>query len=71
MKFNDIVRVALTEAGLTQAKLGEMIGVKPNAISSTVTRPNITLAKFVTIMNILGYEIIVRKNDEEVVLTNE
>lgn len=74
MKFNDIIRHALSEAGMTQAQLGELIGLKQTSVSSTVVRPNITLAKFITVMDILGYDIIVQPRNpdsDSITLTNK
>lgn len=71
MKFNDIIRHAMRETNTTQVQLGERLGIRQTAVSSTVVRPNITLAKFVTIMQLMGYEIVVRKGDEELTITNE
>lgn len=65
MKFNDIIRTAMREQGITQQDLGTKLGIKQNAVSNTITRPNITLAKFITIMDILGYDIIIKSRDTD------
>lgn len=65
MKFNDIIRTAMREANINQAQLGELIGLKQTSVSSTVVRPNITLAKFITVMDALGYDIIVQPRNPD------
>lgn len=73
MKFNDIIRAAMEDTGTLQQDLGEKLGLKQNSVSSTITRPNISLNKFVTVMEALGYDIIVRPKDgeKEMTITNE
>lgn len=70
MKFNDIIRHAMRETNTTQVQLGERLGVRQTAISNTLQRPETMLGTFVSIMNALGYEVIVRKDDEEMAITN-
>lgn len=73
MKFNDIIRQAMQNTSTTQQDLGDKLGVRQNAIANTVARPGISLDKFVTIMDALGYEIAVRpkndRNSEEILTT--
>lgn len=70
MKFNDIIRQAMQSTGTTQQDLGAKLGIRQNAIANTVARPGITLTKFVAVMNALGYEVIVRRGDEEMTITD-
>lgn len=74
MKFNDIIRSAMKQTGITQVQLGEKLGVRQTAISNTVVRPGTTVSKFVIIMDALGYDVVVkpRKGDgESMVVTAE
>ena len=74
MIFNDIIRAAMRETGTTQQQLGEKLGLRQTAISNTIVRPGTSVTKFVTVMDALGYDIIVqpRSGDgERRVLTNE
>lgn len=72
MKFNEIIRSAMQKTGITQVQLGEKLGVRQTAISNTVVRPGITLSKFVTFMDALGYDVIVQPRegyDEGMIVT--
>ena len=74
MRFNDIIRHALKDTGTTQAQLGERLGVRQNAISNTLQRPETMLGTFVSIMNALGYDVAVIPRDksaEPITITNE
>lgn len=71
MKFNNIIRAAMKRTGVTQKHLGERLGVFQGFISNTLHRPEITLSMFVSMMNALGYEVIVCKIGDEMTLTNE
>lgn len=74
MKFNDIIRAAMQETGTLQRDLGEKLGIQQNAVSNTIIRPNITLSKFTEIMDILGYDIVIRSRstpESKYTLTNE
>lgn len=74
MKFNDIIRLALKDTGTTQQYLGDKLGIGQNAVANTIARPGITLNKFVTIMNALGYDVTVTPRDNStapITITNE
>ena len=71
MRFNEIIQNALTEASMTHQNLADELRVGRNAVTQTIMRPNITLAKFITIMDILGYEVIVRNDNTEIRVTNK
>lgn len=71
MRFNDIIRLAMQDT--TQSQLGERLGIRQNSVSNTINRPNITLAKFITVMDVLGYDIIIKSRDTDhtEVVTND
>lgn len=72
MKFNEIIRSAMQKTGTTQMQLADKLGVRQGAISNTVVRPGISLAKFVTFMDVLGYDVVVMPregSDEGMIVT--
>lgn len=71
MKFNDVIRTAMQSTGTLQHELGNKLGIRQNSVSNTINRQNITLSKFITVMSVLGYDVIVRIDGEDITLTNE
>ena len=77
MKFNGIIREAMKETGTTQARLGEVLGIKQNAVSNMLNRTEPSLATFQSVLEAMGYEIVVqkktqgRRKDGQLVLTRE
>lgn len=73
MKFNEIIRAAMKDAGVTQTQLGEMLGVRQGAVGNVLRREEIMLGTFVEYLNVMGYDIIVRPRDggKEMTLTDE
>ena len=57
MNHRAVIREAMRDAGITQAQLGERLGVRQTAISNTVNRDEIKLGTFVRILDALGYEL--------------
>lgn len=74
MKFNDIIRSAMRDTDTTQVQLGDKLGIGQTAVANTIARPGISLAKFVTIMNALGYDVTVQPRNNPaspITITNE
>lgn len=71
MKFNEIIRAALKSTGTTQQKLGDRLGVRQTAVSNVLQRDEIMLGTFVEYLDAMGYDIIIRKDGEEMKLTND
>ena len=73
MKFNEIIKKVMKETGTTQQQLGDKLGIRQTAVSSMLHRPEPSLATFHEILDILGYEVVVRRKaePEEMVLTKE
>lgn len=73
MKFNDIIRTAMKESNMTQKQLSQSMGYKsgPSAISVPLSRSDIYVSTLVNMLGTLGYEVVVRKGKEEMVLTND
>ena len=77
MKFNTIIREAMKETSTTQARLGEILGIKQNAVSNMLNRTEPSLATFQTALEAMGYEVVVqkktqgRRKDGQYVLTKE
>ena len=61
MKFNEIIRAAMKESGITQKHLGELLGIHQSAVSNMLNRPEPSLATFREVLDIMGYEVIVQK----------
>ena len=73
MKFNEIIKQVLNETGTTQKELGKRLGIRQTAVSNILHRSEPSLATFHEILDILGYEIVVRRKAEPegMVLTKE
>lgn len=73
MKFNEIIRQALADTDTTQKQLAEALGYKsgPSAISVPLSRDDIYASTLVRMLDAMGYEVIVRKDGEEMKLTND
>lgn len=77
MKFNEIIRAIMKETNTTQQRLGEQLGIKQNAVSNMLNRSEPSLATFQTVLESMGYEIIVqkktsgRRKEGQMVLTAE
>lgn len=68
MKDKTILREAMQRSGLTQAKLGERIGMKQNALSANMTRDRMSLDNFRKVLGGMDYDVAVvdRKTNEVV-----
>lgn len=64
MKFSTIIREAMKDTGTTQARLGEILGIKQNAVSNMLNRTEPSLATFQTALEAMGYEIVVQKKTQ-------
>ena len=70
MKSSEVIRAAMLEAGLTQKAMATKLGKGQTAISNALNRPNgIRVDIFVEMLNAAGYEVIVRRGKEEMVVT--
>lgn len=63
MKANEIIGKAMAEGKITQRELAEALGLKSaQAVGNILYRSSSPLVnKFVKILDIMGYEVIVRK----------
>lgn len=64
MKFNTIIREAMKETSTTQARLGEILGIKQNAVSNMLNRTEPSLATFQAALEAMGYEVVVQKKTQ-------
>ena len=77
MKFNDIIRTAMKDSGMTQQRLGDALGIRQTAVSNVLRRPEIMLGTLLSFLDAMGYEVIVQKKTQgrrkegQMVLTNE
>lgn len=55
----DLINTILRSKGTSQVWLGKQIGRKQTAINNTIKRGNMTVDMFYTIMNALGYDVVV------------
>ena len=62
MNGNDIVKSAMSESGITQLKMSELLGYTSQAtVSQRLNTPRMSLDKFVEMLSVIGYEVVVRK----------
>jgi hypothetical protein len=71
MKSNEVVRAAMKEAGISQANLAEKCGYKTQSgIGNAPGRENgMRVDLFIKMMNAMGYDVVVRRGKEEMVVT--
>lgn len=60
MTIKEIVQTAIKSRGYTQATFAPEIGTTPSALSDRLNRGTMNLKKFMTIMDKLGYEIVIK-----------
>lgn len=71
MKSNEVVRTAMSADGMTQANLAAKLGYKTQSgIGNALSRENgMRVDVFVKMMNAMGYDVVVRRGKEEMVVT--
>lgn len=56
-----IIRAAMAETGTTQVKLSKLLGYKgQGTVSSSINTMRMSLGKFVKMLSVMGYEVVVR-----------
>jgi antitoxin component HigA of HigAB toxin-antitoxin module len=71
MKSNEVVRAAMSADGMTQANLAAKMGYKTQSgIGNALSRENgMRVDVFVKMMNAMGYDVVVRRGKDEMVVT--
>lgn len=71
MKSNEVIAAAMKQDGLTQVNLANKLGYKTQSgVSQALSRKNgVRVDVFVKMMNAMGYDVIVRRGKEEMVVT--
>lgn len=71
MKSSEVVRTAMSSAGMTQVNLAAKMGYKTQSgVSNALARENgMRVDVFVKMMNAMGYDVVVRRGKEEMVVT--
>ena len=64
MNSSDIVRTLLDRKGWTQGQLSRALGYSsPGTISNMLRRGNMTMDTFLSILDAVGYEMVIRKKE--------
>lgn len=62
MRSNDIIKAVMKETGTTQAVMAKELGfTAQSTVSSLLNRSRMSVEKMVETLNLMGYEVIVRK----------
>ena len=71
MKSNEVVRAAMKADGISQANLAAKLNYKTQSgVSNALNRENgMRVDVFVKLMNAMDYEVVVRRDEEEFVVT--
>ena len=71
MKSSEAVREAMKKDGMSQANLAEKCGYKTQSgIGNALSRENgMRVDVFVKMMNAMGYDVVVRRGKDEMVVT--
>ena len=71
MKSNEVVRAAMAADGISQTNLAAKLGYKhQSSVGNAVNRENgMRVDVFVKMMNAMGYDVIVRRGKEEMMVT--
>lgn len=71
MKSNEVITAAMKADGITQINLANKLGYKTQSgVSQALSRKNgVRVDVFVKMMNAMGYDVIVRRGKEEMVVT--
>lgn len=79
MKYNEIIRTALKETGITQQRLADAMGYSNGQanVAKILARTDIHASTFVRLLDKLGYEVVIqprtpgRRPEGQMVLTGE
>lgn len=71
MKSNDIIRAAMKADGITQGELAGKMGYKgQSSVGQALSRENgMRVDVFVKMARAMGYDVVVRRGKEEMVVT--
>ena len=71
MKSNEVIRSAMKTDGISQANLAARIGYKnQSGVGNALGRENgMRVDVFVKMMNAMGYDVVVRRGKDEMVVT--
>ena len=71
MKSNEVVRAVMSADGITQMELAKKLGYKTQSgVGNALNRENgMRVDVFVKMMNAMGYDVVVRRGKDEVVVT--
>lgn len=71
MKPSEVVREAMKADGLSQKKLAERCGKGTQSFvgNALLNENGMRVDKFIELMNAMGYDVIVRRNKTEMVVT--
>ena len=71
MKSNEVVRAAMKADGISQANLAAKLNYKTQSgVSNALGRDNgMRVDVFIKMMNAMGYDVIVRRGKEEMMVT--
>ncbi len=61
----EVLRDVMKEEAITQKELSDRLGYSnPSAITNRLNSTSISMERFVSILSVMGYEVVVRKNRE-------
>lgn len=60
MTAANAIREIMTSDGYSNARLGEMIGVTPAAVSNYVHQGRITVETLLAVLNAMGYDLVIQ-----------
>jgi antitoxin component HigA of HigAB toxin-antitoxin module len=71
MKSNDAIRSVMSADGITQMELANKLGYKTQSgVGNALSRENgMRVDVFVKMMNAMGYDVVVRRGKDEIVIT--
>lgn len=67
MDGREAIKAVMAIEKVSQAKLAEQFGVTQTAVSKSVKR-NMRIDTFVKFMSAMGYEVVVRKDNHEIIV---
>lgn len=71
MKSNEVVRAVMSADGITQVNLAAKLGYKTQSgVGNALARENgMRVDVFVKMMNAMGYDVVVRRGKDELIVT--
>ena len=68
MNANEVMKKAISDAGITQKELAETMHLKSAASLTGYLKSDVRISTFINIMNTLGYSVCVKNGKQEIEL---